>query len=306
MGEINPNTSYMSTPMERIRTYLKVCQFCGKEYYAYKSTTKCCSDSCSKRLYKQNKRTQLLQIEERTVKKRLAQDLQQEAFLSISDAARLLHVSRPTMMNIIKTKCICVHSSSKRMKRINKEDLLQACSKEISAPIVKETNLISVKEALEKYKISITWFYHKIRPANLTPIKIKGVAFYDAEDLKKLLYVKQHVEIRDWYTVSQIVEQFNLKRPRVYEILTDNKEIPRKRVGKDILISKKHWDDIRGVSMQENEKYYSVPDATQLYNIKRSYLYDIIREHNIPKIKRGQYIYIEKSVLDSIMSNRKK
>ena len=122
--------------MEKNKTYLKVCQFCGKEFYAYKSTTKCCSDFCAKRLYKQRKRGRLLQNEKQFVKDRIAQELQQQVFLSISDAARLLNVSRPTMMNIINARGLCVHSTSKRMIRINKDELLQSCRKEISAPVV--------------------------------------------------------------------------------------------------------------------------------------------------------------------------
>ena len=291
--------------MEKNKTYLKVCQFCGKEFSAYKSTTKCCSDSCAKRLYKQQKRERLLQNEKQVVKDRIAQDLQQQVFLSISDAARLLNVSRPTMMNIINARGLCVHSTSKRMIRINKDELLQSCSKEISAPVVKEKELISMKDALEKYHISLTWFYHKIKSAKLEPVKIKGVAYYDAEVLHRLLYAKQFVEIKEWYTVSEIIETFGLKRERVYEILSDNKELPRKRVGKEVFISKKHWNDFRGISIQENNKYYSIPEATKLYNVTRSHIYDVIREHNLTKVKRGRYIYVEKAQLDKIMSNRK-
>lgn len=208
-------------------------------------------------------------------------------------------------MAIIKKKGICIHSTSERMKRINKNDLLQACQTEFSAPVVKEPNLISVKEALEKYQISLTWFYHKIASANLTPVKIKGLAYYNEEDLKKLLYVKKHVDIKDWYTIPEIIEKFNLKRNRIYEIISANKDIPRKREGKAIFISKKHWDDFRGVSMQENADYYSVPEATKIYNITRSHLYDVIREHSLQKVKRGHCIYVLKSQLDKVMSNRK-
>lgn len=292
--------------MERIKRHFKVCQFCGKEFYAQKSTTKCCSDSCAKRLYKQRHRNEFLQQEKTNAAETHKQILLQNEFLSKSDAARLLNITRVTLDKIIAERNIPLIRTCKQVVRINKNELLQSCSKEISAPVVKEANLISVKEALEKYKISLTWFYHKIRPAKLIPTKIKGIAYYDADELKKMLYVKQHAEIKEWYSVPEIVEKFNLKKVRVYEILSDNKEIPRKRVGKDILISKKHWDDVRGVSIQENDKYCSVPEATQLYNTTRTYLYEVIREHNIPKIKRGQCIYIEKSVLDSIMSNRKK
>lgn len=292
--------------MEKDRIYIKVCQYCGKEFSAYKSTTQCCSSSCSKRLYKQKHKDEILQKEKHDAIERKKQNLLQNEYLSKSDAARLLNITRVTLNKLIIEKEIHIIKVCKQVVRINKNELIQACSKEFSAPIVKDTDLISVKEALEKYNISLTWFYHKIKSIKLSPTLINGIAYYDAKKLKKLLYIKQFNEIKEWYSVTEIVEKFNLKRTRIYEILSDNKDIPRKRVGKDILISQKHWDDFRGVSMQENEEYYSISEATQLYNIKQSYLYDIIREHNIPKVKRGHYIYIEKEPLDQIMSNRKK
>ena len=31
----------------------KICQFCGNKFMAKKTTTKCCSDDCAKKFYKQ-------------------------------------------------------------------------------------------------------------------------------------------------------------------------------------------------------------------------------------------------------------
>ena len=37
-------------------TYTKVCAVCGKTFTAHQSRTQCCSDACSKKLYKFNKK----------------------------------------------------------------------------------------------------------------------------------------------------------------------------------------------------------------------------------------------------------
>jgi hypothetical protein len=37
---------------------------------------------------------------------------------------------------------------------------------------------IAVEDALQQFKISLTWFYKKIRGKDITPVMIKGKAHY--------------------------------------------------------------------------------------------------------------------------------
>ena len=127
---------------------------------------------------------------------------------------------------------------------------------------------------------------------------------YPLKPLKKLFAKKQYAEIAEWYTINEIIEKFGVSKQYVYEYTSDHK-LPKKRQGKEVLVSKTHWDQSRGLDPVENEDYYTVPQATEKYNIGRGHLYDTIRAHKIPKITRGRNVLIHRQTLDNLMINRK-
>jgi len=291
--------------------YKKVCKFCGKAFTAYQSTTKYCCVSCANRANKAELKAKQQQADSEEIRERNRQKLLSQEFLSISSAAELLSISRPTIYKMIANGEIKAVRISERIVRIKRSDLEQI--KSAIAPIntpIDEINktkeeYISVSEALQMFKISLTWFYRKIKTAEIQPIIIDGKTFYKIKPLKKLFAKKQYADIAEWYSVSEIVEKFNVSKQYVYEYTSDHK-MPKKREGKEVLISKYHWDKSRGLDSAESENYYTIPQAVEKYGIGRSHLYDLIRAHKIPKIKQGQSILIHRQEIDNLMNNRKK
>lgn len=300
--------------METKFEYKKVCQFCGNEFIAQKSTTKYCSDACAGRGNKAEKRQERLRIESELIKERNRQNLLFQENLSLTDAATLLGISRPTLYNLLKTRNIELLRISKRTIRVKKSDLLNLYQNSantiapINTPIAEinktKEEFISVSEALQQFKISLSWFHKKVRDNKITPTTINGKTLYPAKVLKHIFAKKQYADITEWYTVAEITEKFNVSQQYVYEYTSDHK-MPKKREGKEVLISKYHWDKSRGLDLEEKENYYTVPQATEKFGIGRSHLYDIIRAHKIQKIKRGQNILIYRQALDNLMSRRK-
>jgi excisionase family DNA binding protein len=295
--------------------YKKVCQFCGKTFTAQTSTTKYCSDICSNRGGKAEKRQERLRIESEAIKERNRQNLLSQENLSLTDAAALLGISRPTLYNLLKTKNIELLRISKRTIRVKKSDLMNLYQNSavtiapINTPIAEISKAkeehISIPEALQQFNISLTWFYRKIKTAEIKPATIDGKTLYPLRPLKKLFAKKQYANIAEWYTVAEIVEKFGVSKQYVYEYTSDHK-LPRKKQGIEVLISKYHWDQSKGLDPAENENYYTVPQATEKYNIGRNHLYGVIRAHKISKIARGNKILIHKETLDKLMNKRKK
>ncbi|MDR2511965.1 MAG: helix-turn-helix domain-containing protein [Bacteroidales bacterium] len=294
--------------------YKKVCQFCGNAFVAQKATTKYCSDTCAKRGNKAEKRQERLQIESETIKERNRQNLLSQENLSLTDAAALLNISRPTLYKLLNDKGVELLRISKRTIRVRKSDLLNLYQKankkpaQIEMPIAEINRItadyITVSEALQLFKISNTYLYNKIRAKQIPPVIIKGRAHYPKNVLQKLFAKKQYADIAEWYTVAEIMKKFGVSQQYVYEYTSDHK-MPKKREGKTVFISKLHWDKSRGLDQTENENYYTVPQATEKFEIGRNHLYDLIRVHKLPKIKRGQSILIHCQELDNLMSNRK-
>jgi excisionase family DNA binding protein len=169
--------------------YKKVCKFCGNAFVAQKSTTKYCCDNCAKRAYKvkqkAQKRDERLQLESDEIKERNRQNLLSQEYLSLTNAAALLGISRPTIYKVIASGELKTIRISERVVRVKKSDLEKLQSKTL-APIkhtVAEINktieeYISVEDAMQQFNVSNTWFYNKIRSKKITPILIKGKANY--------------------------------------------------------------------------------------------------------------------------------
>ena len=296
--------------MARHFEYNKICQFCGKAFTAKQSTTKYCCASCANRANKAEIRAKQQQFDIEVIRERNRQKLLSQEFLSISSAAELLSISRPTLYKMIANGEIKAIRISERIVRIKRTDLeqLQSAIAPINTPIAEinkaQEEYITVSEALQMFKISLTWFYRKIKTVEIQPTIIDGKTLYPLKPLQKLFAKKQYADIAEWYTVAEITEKFGVSKQYVYEYTSDHK-MPKKRKGKEVLISKYHWDKSRGLDLAESENYYTVPQATEKFSIGRSHLYDLIRAYKIPKIKRGQNILIYRETLDNLMSNRK-
>lgn len=295
--------------------YKKVCQFCGNEFLAQKSITKYCSDTCANRGNKVEKRQERLRLESEAIRERNRQNLLAQENLSLTDAAALLGISRPTLYKLLSDKSVELLRISQRTIRVKKSDLLNLYHETtvkpapINTPIAEISRIkedyITVSEALQLFKISNTYLYNKIRAKQIQPVIIKGKAYYPKNMLQKMFAKKQYADIAEWYTVAEIVEKFGVSKQYVYEYTSSHK-LPKKREGKEVLISKYHWEQSKGLAPTESDDYYSVPQATEKFGIGRSHLYDLIRAHKLPKIKRGQSIFIHRQELDNIMNNRKK
>jgi excisionase family DNA binding protein len=296
--------------MGRKFEYKMVCKHCGKTFTAYTSITKYCSATCANRGHKAELRAKRQQAENEEIRERSRQELLSQEFLSISSAAALLSISRPTIYKLIANGALKSIHISERIVRIKRTDLeqIQPTIAPVNTPVAEiskaKEEYISISEALKQFNISLTWFYRKIKTAEIKPAIIDGKTFYPLKPLKKLFAKKQYADIAEWYTVAEIVEKFGVSKQYVYEYISDHK-LPRKKQGIEVLISKYHWDQSKGLDPAENENYYTVPQATEKYGIGRNHLYDVIRTHKIPKITRGRYIMIHREKLDKIMSNRK-
>lgn len=294
--------------------YQLVCKNCGKIFTGNNGTIKYCSPTCANRADKADKRQKRLREKSEEVQEQNRQNLLSQEYLSISAAAQLLGISRPTLYNLINQGSLPVLHLSKRTARIKRTDLEKLNQQQSSsiAPIttpVTEINKtkevhITASEAIKQFNISVTWFYRQIKKHDIKSITVDGKVLYPLKSINRIFTKKQFPEIAEWYTVDDIIEKFNVSKQYIYEYTSDHK-IPKKKDGKFCLISKYHWDKSRGLDPTESKVYYTVPEATEKFEIGRGHLYDLIRVYKIPKIKHGKSILINRQELDNLMNKRK-
>lgn len=79
----------------------KICAFCGQEFIAHKTTTTCCSHRCSSLLYKQKKREAKVRehdaVTEKVIAEKPIEKIKDKPYISITEAALFIGVSRPTI-----------------------------------------------------------------------------------------------------------------------------------------------------------------------------------------------------------------
>lgn len=83
----------------------KICQYCGKEFTARKTTTATCSDPCAKKLYKlrlKESKIQAVNAETLAIKTKPIEELKAKEFLTIAQACQMLSISRWTIWRAIK------------------------------------------------------------------------------------------------------------------------------------------------------------------------------------------------------------
>ena len=103
----------------------RVCKYCGKEFTAKTTVTKYCSDTCSKRAYKARKRAEKVDQsnkETHRIKTQPIKELKAKEFLTISEACKLLSVSRWTIWRAIKNNELKAGSIGRR-KLIRRSDI---------------------------------------------------------------------------------------------------------------------------------------------------------------------------------------
>jgi excisionase family DNA binding protein len=84
----------------------KICQYCGNDFEARKTTTRTCSDPCAKMLYKQKQRQAKLDTaiaQTQRIKTKPLEDVKAKEFLTVRDVAKLLNCSKQMVYDLINT-----------------------------------------------------------------------------------------------------------------------------------------------------------------------------------------------------------
>ncbi|MBS1684459.1 MAG: helix-turn-helix domain-containing protein [Bacteroidetes bacterium] len=105
---------------------LRVCQHCGKDFIAQRTTTQSCSDHCAKMYYKTKKRNEKIAISNKEtliIKAKPLEEIKSKDFLTVKDAAKLLNCSVRTLYRLIDNGTIRAVNLSERKITIKRADI---------------------------------------------------------------------------------------------------------------------------------------------------------------------------------------
>ena len=153
------------------------CPCCGSAFTTDNLKRKYCSDTCRNTHQMRKKRARTKARKARIETSAAREALEGKTHLSISEAAKFLGVSRPTLYARIEQGELTPLRVSTRTVRIPIEQLETSTQMQPKPTKGDFSSLISKADVLSKYDISERWLYKCLKEEGIRPKLIKGVSF---------------------------------------------------------------------------------------------------------------------------------
>ena len=173
----------------------RICQHCSKEFTAKTTVTKYCSQRCASKAYKVRKRTEKVKTsnkETHRIKVQPIETLKAKPFLSISETATLLGISRRTLYRMIERGELKTGKAGRRTI-IRRSDLEKLFEQPKSIPPQPEPEHYDIEdcynltEIQNKYGISEKALHSLIQRNNIPKIKQGWYAYVPKTPIDNLL-----------------------------------------------------------------------------------------------------------------------
>ena len=285
-------------------TFRKKCEWCGKLFIAHKTSTRCCSHRCANLAYKERTRQKRVSEFQTMVNQQIEkEDCIDKDFFTPSEAAKYIGISRATFYRYLETNLI----KSVQLKRktiIRKKDIealfdnASPYKKHLPRNKQSITDFYTTAEIKEKFGVKESWIYEIAKEHNIPRTFNRGRTYWSKKHIDSYFANKApDASITEWYSVAELQEKLGMTLSAIYTFVYKN-VIPKRKEGKMVYYSKKHFDIAKGIATPEEPQYYTIPEAMEKYNLTRDQLYHYVKYHNITRIKVGKYTKILRSDLD--------
>jgi excisionase family DNA binding protein len=176
----------------------RICQYCGKEFTARKTTTMCCSDDCSKRAYKARVRAAKVEVsnkETQRIKTQPIEEIKAKEFLTVRNVATLLNCSIRSVYYYIENGNIKAVNLGQRITRIKRSELDKLFEQTVTPQPESRAELMqynildcyNLTEIQSKYRISEKALYDIIKRNKIPKVEEGGFAYVPRILIDKLL-----------------------------------------------------------------------------------------------------------------------
>ena len=227
----------------------------------------------------------------------------EKEFLTPTEVSAFLGVGRTSIYRYIRYgKIKAVRFDGKTLIRrsdIDKMfDYITVCENNKPKEKTPITDFYTTAEIKEKYNIQESWLYKIAKEHNIPRTFNRGRTYWSKKHIDSYFAKKApDASITEWYSVAELQEKFGMTLSAIYTFVYKN-VIPKRKEGKMVYYSKKHFDIAKGIATPEEPQYYTIHEAMEKYNLTRDQLYHYVKYHNITRIKVGKYTNILRSELD--------
>jgi len=294
----------MSTSKFRV---LRTCEFCGKEFYAQKVTTRFCSRRCNELVYKQRRRQRQITEAEARVLQKPIEEVGNKEFLSLQDTSVLFGITKRSVYNLIYNGVLQAFKLSSRMTLIRRADIERIFESHVYTKKVKPerkpiTEFYTTAEIKEKFGVSESWVFKIGKEKNIPKILHHGKTYWSKQHVEK--HFSKHIEnnaIVEWYSVQEMMEKFNMTTSAVY-CFVSKFGIPKKKVKSSVFYSKQHVDAAKGINEPPKEEFYTMKEAVEHFGMTEDQIYKYAKKAKVSKHMEGRIVLMNKQELDAALA----
>lgn len=294
----------MSTSKFRV---LRTCEFCGKEFYAQKVTTRFCSRRCNELAYKQRRRQRQITEAEARVLQKPIEEVGNKEFLSLQDTSVLFGITKRSVYNLIYNGVLQAFKLSSRMTLIRRADIERIFESHVYTKKVKPerkpiTEFYTTAEIKEKFGVSESWVFKIGKEKNIPKILHHGKTYWSKQHVEK--HFSKHIEnnaIVEWYSVQEMMEKFNMTTSAVY-CFVSKFGIPKKKVKSSVFYSKQHVDAAKGINEPPKEEFYTMKEAVEHFGMTEDKIYKYAKKAKVSKHMEGRIVLMNKQELDAALA----
>lgn len=294
----------MSTSKFRV---LRTCEFCGKEFYAQKVSTRYCSKRCNELAYKQRRRQRQITEAEARVLQKPIEEVGNKEFLSLQDASVLFGITKRSVYNLIYNGVLQAFKFSSRMTFVRKADIEIMFEGHLYTKKVKPerkpiTEFYTTKEIQEKFGVSEAWVFKLAKEKKIPKVLHHGKTYWSKQHVEK--HFAKHIEnntIVEWYSVQDMMEKFNMTTSAVY-CFVSKFNIPKKKIKTSVYYSKQHVDAVKGINEPPKEEFYTMKEAVQHFGMTEDQIYKYAKKAKVSKHMEGRIVLMNKRELDAALA----
>lgn len=292
----------------------KQCKYCGGTFIAHKMTTIYCSPSCNNKDYKQKIREKQIadyQAQHPIPKPATPKSpLNDKQFLTPREAAKVLGVGKSTVYRELASGLIkAIQLKGKTLiRRKDIENLFENAPEYKSHALEPQTKqkreYYTMRQIEEKFKCSKKAIRTRIEKFNIPKI-YQGRNTYFDKALVDLHFAELIADFdkRDYYTIDQLEEKFQMSHQAVLSFVQRNK-IPRITQGRSVYYSKVHVDTFKGEREKVDPNYYTYSEIMEKYSFSKDQVSYYIHNYDIPNHKHGRFTLVERKAFDRIIKER--
>lgn len=199
---------------------VKVCERCGNQFTAHKTTTLYCSHHCSALAYKARKRNEKVTAVKVATQSKPLEVISAKAMLSVTEASRLLGVTRPTLYRWLEVGKLSFARFDTKVL-IRKSDIEELFSSTLSYKErltrceISRSDYYSAGEIIDTYGFDRSWLFRSLKKAGIERTFYRGRALYPRREIDALFAPKTEPVV-EWLSVEQCMILLGVSRDSLY------------------------------------------------------------------------------------------